>query len=126
MKSVEKLELGQDTISHLFYKDFIFVLKLLLSIIKILLEMFLEYPQFNTICLVNATFFEIKTNDFLIHQFKHDCVLGAQKNRLIKTVVLNTHNIYFGCQRRIFFQIQTVIWRPGYLPLITEVLVFVH
>ena len=31
---------------------------------------------------------------FLIHQFKH--VLGAQKNRLIETALLSTHNIYFG------------------------------
>ena len=65
MKSVEKLELGQHTISDLFYKDFIFVLKLQLNIIKIVLEMFLEYPQLNTICLVDATFFRLKVINFL-------------------------------------------------------------
>ena len=33
--------------------------------------------------------------DYLLtHQFKH--VFGAQKNRLIKTVLLSTHNICFG------------------------------
>ena len=31
-------------------------------------------------------------------------VLGAQKNRLIETVLLSTHNICFGCEiRKIFF-----------------------
>ena len=28
------------------------------------------------------------------------CVLGAQKNRLIETVLLSTHNIYFGQEIR--------------------------
>ena len=32
-------------------------------------------------------------------------VLGAQKNRLIETVVLSTHNIYFGKEIKIFFSI---------------------
>ena len=32
---------------------------------------------------------------FLIHQFKH-VFLEAQKNRLIETVLLSTHNICFG------------------------------
>ena len=42
--------------------------------------------------------------------FPHPCqwflayVLGAQKNRLIETVLLSTHNICFGCKiRKIFF-----------------------
>ena len=26
------------------------------------------------------------------------CVLGAQTNRLIETVLLSTHNICFGCE----------------------------
>ena len=34
-------------------------------------------------------------NQFLTHQFKH-VFLGAQKNRLIETDVLSTHNICFG------------------------------
>ena len=29
------------------------------------------------------------------------CVLGAQKNRLIETVLLSTHNIYFALEIRI-------------------------
>ena len=28
------------------------------------------------------------------------CVLGTQKNRLIETVLLSTHNICFGCEIR--------------------------
>ena len=27
-------------------------------------------------------------------------VLGAQKNRLIETVLMSTHNICFGCEKR--------------------------
>ena len=33
------------------------------------------------------------------------CVLGAQKNRLIETVLLSTHNICFGLEiKRLVFQ----------------------
>ena len=32
----------------------------------------------------------------LIHRFRYAYVLGAQKPRLIETVLLSTHNIYFG------------------------------
>ena len=38
-------------------------------------------------------------------------VLGAQKNRLIETVLLSTHNICFGWEiRKLIFV--TIIWRP--------------
>ena len=36
-------------------------------------------------------------------------VLGAQKNRLIKTVLLSIHNIGFGCEIRKFFFVRTPI-----------------
>ena len=41
-------------------------------------------------------FFEHNCKYFLIHQFEHIYVLGAQKNGLIETVLLRTHNICFG------------------------------
>ena len=31
----------------------------------------------------------------LTHRFNQSCVLGAQKNHLIETVLLSTHNIFF-------------------------------
>ena len=36
-------------------------------------------------------------------------VLGAQKNRLIKTVLLSIHNIGFGCEIRKCFFVRTPI-----------------
>ena len=40
-------------------------------------------------------------------------VLDAQKNRLIETVLLSTHNICFGLEiRKLFFKIRSVNYRP--------------
>ena len=45
----------------------------------------------------------LKLHYFLAYQFKR--VLGAQKNCLIETVLLSTHNICFGGEiRKIIFQ----------------------
>ena len=47
----------------------------------------------------------VKLSIFLTHQFKHNYVLGAQKNRLIEMVLLSTHNICFGWEiKKIYFQ----------------------
>ena len=40
--------------------------------------------------------------------------MGAQKNRLIETVLLNSHNICFWLRnKKINFWLRTLIWRPG-------------
>ena len=49
-------------------------------------------------------------NHFLSPKFKH--VLGAQKNRLIETVLLSTHNICFWLRnKKNSFQLPTLIWK---------------
>ena len=41
------------------------------------------------------------------------CVLGAQKNRLIETLLLSTHNVCFGWGiKKKNFQLHTLIWGP--------------
>ena len=41
--------------------------------------------------------------------------MGAQKNRLIETILLSTHNICFGREiRKNNFQLNTLIWLPVY------------
>ena len=51
---------------------------------------------------------------FLTYQFKH--VLSAQKNCLVETVLLSTHNRYVLVKKNKEnnFQIRTLIWRPDY------------
>ena len=41
---------------------------------------------------------------------------GAQKNNLIKTVLLSTHNICFDCEIN-NFQLHTLIWGPDWTAL---------
>ena len=42
-------------------------------------------------------------------------VLGAQKNHIIETVLLSTHNICFGWEiRKLFFLVHTLNLRPDY------------
>ena len=49
------------------------------------------------------------------------CVLGAQKNRLIETVLLSTHNICFGWERRkIIFSYALLSGGPAYNLIIME------
>ena len=38
----------------------------------------------------------VKKDNFFLACYVVACVLGAQKNRLIETVLLSTHNIRFG------------------------------
>ena len=43
------------------------------------------------------------------------CVLGAQKNRLIETVLLSTHNICFGWEiKKISYDVETVFARYAF------------
>ena len=52
---------------------------------------------------VKQTFFSVKLQLFTYPSVQ-TCVLGAQTNRLIETVLLSTHNIYFGLEiRKIIF-----------------------
>ena len=44
-------------------------------------------------------------------------VLGAQKNRLIETVLLSTHNMFWLINKKINFQLPTFIWRPVYIKM---------
>ena len=47
--------------------------------------------------------------------------MGAQKNRLIETVLLRTHNIYFGCEiRKIVFN--DTLLSEGLIKLIVLIL----
>ena len=47
---------------------------------------------------VKQYFLAFNCDYLLIHQFKH--VLGAQKKRLIETVLLSTNNICFGLETK--------------------------
>ena len=46
--------------------------------------------------------------------------LGAQKNRLIETVLLSTHNICFGREIRKKIQLRALIWGPVLSPLCSK------
>ena len=50
--------------------------------------------------------------------------LGAQKNRLIKTVLLSTHNMFWLRNKKNNFQVRTLIWRPGLMFIIRMSLIF--
>ena len=52
----------------------------------------------------------VKCEHFLIHQL--NICLGAQKNRLIRTVLLSTHNICL-VKKLDHFQVCTIILRPA-------------
>ena len=41
------------------------------------------------------------------------CVLGAQKNRLIETVLLSTQHMFWLRNKKVNFPVCTLIWRPG-------------
>ena len=52
------------------------------------------------------------------------CVLGAQKNCLIETFLLSTHNICFGWERRTYFQLCPLIWRSDTIIVILDITPF--
>ena len=48
------------------------------------------------------------------------CVLGAQKNRLIETVLLSTHNIWFGWEIRKFLNTHSYLEACGHYSVISK------
>ena len=48
---------------------------------------------------------------FLTYPLIKTCVLGAQKNRLIETVLLSTRNMFWMRNKDNSFPIHTLIWR---------------